>query len=50
MKTAVVTGCSSGIGFETALNLARSGYKTYATMRDLNKRFELEKILLQNLE
>ena len=33
-KVAVVTGTSSGIGFETALALAREGYYTYATMRN----------------
>ncbi|MDE1766759.1 MAG: SDR family oxidoreductase [Thaumarchaeota archaeon] len=36
-KTAIVTGSSSGIGFETALALAREGYYTYATMRDTKK-------------
>jgi len=36
-KVAVVTGSSSGIGFETALALAREGYHTYATMRDAKK-------------
>ena len=36
-KVAVVTGASSGIGFETALALAREGYHTYATMRDITK-------------
>ena len=36
-KVAVVTGSSTGIGFETALLLARSGFHTYATMRDLKK-------------
>ena len=36
-KVAVVTGTSSGIGFETALALAREGYYTYATMRDTTK-------------
>lgn len=36
-KVAVVTGSSSGIGFETALALAREGYYTYATMRDTSK-------------
>ena len=34
---AVVTGCSSGIGFETSLMLARNGFYTYATMRNLGK-------------
>src|SRR6266566_3593524 len=36
-KVAVVTGSSSGIGFETSLTLARNGFLTYATMRNLNK-------------
>lgn len=36
-KIAVVTGSSSGIGFETSLVLARSGFRTYATVRNLGK-------------
>ena len=36
-KVAIVTGSSSGIGFETALALAHEGYYTYATMRDTKK-------------
>ena len=36
-SVALVTGSSSGIGFETALHLARNGYKTYASMRNLEK-------------
>jgi NAD(P)-dependent dehydrogenase (short-subunit alcohol dehydrogenase family) len=36
-KVAVVTGSSTGIGYETSLNLARNGFLTYATMRNLNK-------------
>jgi short-subunit dehydrogenase len=32
-KVAVVTGSSTGIGFETSLTLARNGFYTYATMR-----------------
>src|SRR5574338_716480 len=36
-KVALVTGSSSGIGFETSLALAREGYFTYATMRDIKK-------------
>ncbi|MDQ6667697.1 MAG: SDR family NAD(P)-dependent oxidoreductase [Thermoproteota archaeon] len=36
-KVAVVTGSSSGIGFETSLLLAKNGFDTYATMRDLDK-------------
>lgn len=33
-KVAVVTGSSSGIGFETSLVLARDNFHTYATMRN----------------
>jgi NAD(P)-dependent dehydrogenase (short-subunit alcohol dehydrogenase family) len=36
-RIAVVTGSSSGIGFETAILLARSGFHTYASMRNLEK-------------
>jgi NAD(P)-dependent dehydrogenase (short-subunit alcohol dehydrogenase family) len=36
-KVAVVTDSSSGIGFETSLTLARSGFLTYVTMRNLGK-------------
>ncbi len=36
-KVAVVTGSSSGIGYATALQLARSGYFTFATMRNPKK-------------
>ena len=43
-KVAVITGASSGIGFETALALAREGYYTYATMRDVTKRDKIKEI------
>ena len=36
-KTAVVTGSSSGIGFETSLMLAKNGFHTYATVRNADK-------------
>lgn len=36
-EVAIVTGSSTGIGFETALLLARKGYTTFATMRNLAK-------------
>jgi NAD(P)-dependent dehydrogenase (short-subunit alcohol dehydrogenase family) len=43
-KVAVVTGSSSGIGYETSLILARNGFLTYATMRNLNKSENIKKV------
>jgi NAD(P)-dependent dehydrogenase (short-subunit alcohol dehydrogenase family) len=43
-KVAVVTGTSSGIGHEIALTLARNGFLTYATMRNLEKGKNLKSI------
>lgn len=43
-KVAVVTGSSSGIGFQTSILLARSGYATYATMREIGKSGPLREI------
>ena len=43
-KVALVTGSSSGIGYETSLSLAREGYFTYATMRDTKKGDAIKKI------
>lgn len=37
LQVALITGCSSGIGYETALMLARNGYYTIATMRNVKK-------------
>jgi len=36
-KVAVVTGSSSGIGYETSLALARDGFHTFATVRSVKK-------------
>jgi NAD(P)-dependent dehydrogenase (short-subunit alcohol dehydrogenase family) len=41
---AIVTGSSSGIGFEIALMLARNGFQTYATMRNLAKSENIKSI------
>jgi short-subunit dehydrogenase len=55
-KVAIVTGSSSGIGYETALLLARNGFRTYATMRNLEKAKAIsdvaksEKLLLHTIK
>jgi len=41
-RTALVTGCSSGFGLLTAVELARRGFHVYATMRDLARRERLD--------
>jgi len=43
-KVALVTGSSSGIGFETSLALARNGYYTFASMRNLEKASKIQDI------
>ena len=44
-KVALVTGSSSGIGFETSLALARNGFHTFATMRNLGKDEKIKQII-----
>ena len=43
-NVALVTGTSSGIGFETSLMLARNGFYTYASMRNLDKSKDITQI------
>jgi len=43
-KVALVTGSSSGIGYETCLALAKDGYHTFASMRDIKKSEKLKQI------
>jgi len=43
-KVALVTGSSSGIGFESCIALAKDGYHTFASMRDIKKAGEIEAI------
>jgi len=43
-QVAIITGCSSGIGYETSILLAKKGFKTYATMRNTDKGNKLKEI------
>lgn len=40
-RVVLITGCSSGFGFHTALTFARRGWHVAATMRDLGKAYAL---------
>ena len=42
VKTAVITGASSGFGLLTCVTLAKRGWRVLATMRDLSRRDKLE--------
>lgn len=39
----LITGTSTGVGFESSMLFAKNNYKVYATMRNLNKSNELRK-------
>jgi short-subunit dehydrogenase len=43
-QVALITGCSSGIGYETSILLAKNGFRTYATMRNTDKGDKLKEI------
>jgi len=43
-NVAVVTGSSTGLGFESSLTLARNGFLTYAIMRNLGKSAEIKAV------
>ena len=42
-KVIVITGCSSGIGLETAVECSKAGHKVFATMKNLENRWKLDK-------
>jgi NAD(P)-dependent dehydrogenase (short-subunit alcohol dehydrogenase family) len=44
MRTIVVTGASTGIGFATAASLARAGHDVFATMRNPSRAPELQNL------
>jgi len=43
-KVAIVTGSATGIGYEIAIHLAKNGFHTYASMRNLPKADQITKI------
>lgn len=50
-KNVLITGTSTGVGFESAILFAKNGFKVYATMRNLNKSDSLTaKIESDNLD
>lgn len=44
-QNVLITGTSTGVGYEAALAFARKGYKVYATMRKLAKSDALRKVI-----
>ena len=50
-KVVLITGCSSGIGLETAIECAKVGYTVFASMKNTSKSSELKKRMKkENLE
>ena len=45
MSKVLITGTSSGIGFETAILLGRAGHTVYATMRNLERGAALREVI-----
>jgi NAD(P)-dependent dehydrogenase (short-subunit alcohol dehydrogenase family) len=43
-KVAIVTGSSSGIGYATSLLLARIGFYTYGSVRNISRSASLESV------
>ena len=50
-QNVVITGTSTGVGFESAILFAKNNYKVYATMRNLEKAVALQqRITAENLD
>ena len=50
MKTVLITGCSSGIGYHVALGLQQRGYRVIATARQLKDVERLKQLGLQSTQ
>ncbi|MEP2057053.1 MAG: SDR family NAD(P)-dependent oxidoreductase, partial [Maribacter litoralis] len=46
-KNVLITGTSTGVGFESAILFANNNYKVYATMRNLKKADKLKERIAQ---
>ncbi|WP_066758220.1 SDR family oxidoreductase [Crocinitomix algicola] len=44
-KNVLITGTSTGVGYEASLLFAQAGYKVYATMRNLDKAKNLREVI-----
>src|SRR4029077_2093000 len=46
-KIALITGCSSGFGLLTTVDMAKAGFRVVATMRDLSRRARLDQAIVE---
>lgn len=46
-RIALITGCSSGFGLLTAIDMAKAGFRVVATMRDLSRRARLDQAIIE---
>ena len=47
-KNVLITGTSTGVGYESAILFAQNGYKVYASMRNTSKADRLRQNILDN--
>jgi NAD(P)-dependent dehydrogenase (short-subunit alcohol dehydrogenase family) len=46
-RIALITGCSSGFGLLTVVDMARAGFRVIATMRDLSRRARFDQAVIE---